>query len=259
MNKIAYVTQNGLCCYKRMPFGLEHAPAAFQKAVNVMLSTVKWQCALLYIDEVVNFSSTLYERSQHVGNFLKIVQEAGMTLKVKKCHIFSKAIDNLWHDNNPEKFHVATKTDYTVQTLKYPTTPTDLWSFVGLCNVYRRFLPKLAKKAAPLNQLLRKGPPTKLVLDKVQLAAVDELNNNLNSLPILALTQDDKPYVFEIDACDAHIGFLLLHEQDKNGLGPVGYWSRSSNDVKRRYDTTQKEFPGVVWDALLLRPLIEEK
>lgn len=58
VDKTDSVTYNGLYRYTRMLFGLKNAPVTFQRAINVILTTVNWQYALVYIEDVIIFSST---------------------------------------------------------------------------------------------------------------------------------------------------------------------------------------------------------
>jgi Reverse transcriptase (RNA-dependent DNA polymerase) len=46
LDKTGFTSHRGLFRFKRMPFGLKTAPATFQRAINVILSTVGFQCAL---------------------------------------------------------------------------------------------------------------------------------------------------------------------------------------------------------------------
>jgi len=41
-----------------MPFGLKNAPATFQRALDIILSGVKWQSCLVYLDDVIIYSKT---------------------------------------------------------------------------------------------------------------------------------------------------------------------------------------------------------
>lgn len=78
-----------------------------------------------------------------------------------------------------DRLNVATKTEETVCIQKHSTSTTDTRSFSGLCNVYRRSLLKVSRKAAPLNELLRKGQPTKFDLVKEGKAVVEGPRNIL--------------------------------------------------------------------------------
>jgi Reverse transcriptase (RNA-dependent DNA polymerase) len=49
-DKTTFTTHRGLYRFKRLPFGLVSAPATFQRAIDVILSSVRFQCALTYLD-----------------------------------------------------------------------------------------------------------------------------------------------------------------------------------------------------------------
>jgi Reverse transcriptase (RNA-dependent DNA polymerase) len=52
-NKTAFVTHCGVHHFKRMPFGLCNAPATFQRALDTILARVKWETALINLDDVI--------------------------------------------------------------------------------------------------------------------------------------------------------------------------------------------------------------
>jgi Reverse transcriptase (RNA-dependent DNA polymerase) len=52
-DKTAFTCHRGLYRFTRMPFGLCNAPATFQRAVDVILATVRWQCAITYLDDII--------------------------------------------------------------------------------------------------------------------------------------------------------------------------------------------------------------
>jgi hypothetical protein len=93
----------------------------------------------------------------HLEAVLHRLYRAGMTLNLKKCHFFKDTVDYLGHVIRPGQLSVAEKNTAALKDIMHPTTHTELRSFLGLCNVYRRFFKGFAKIAAPLNILLRKG------------------------------------------------------------------------------------------------------
>jgi hypothetical protein len=105
-------------------------------------------------------------------------------------------------------------------------TQTELRSFLGLCNVYRRFVPRFATIAAPLKALLGKGTPTQLSpLTPAQIDAFESLRTKLLSPPILALTRSAGRLWLDTDASDGQLGCCLLQEQPDVSTLPLGYCS----------------------------------
>lgn len=76
------------------------------------------------------------------------MKEPGMTIKLKKCHFFSELTKYLGQVVVPGKLRVDRKTTEAVAALRSLTTVSQIRSFLGLCNVYRRFVPGFAKIAA---------------------------------------------------------------------------------------------------------------
>ena len=69
-----------------MPFGLTNAPATFQRALDIILSDVKWQSRLIYLDDVIVNCKTEQEHVGHVDRVLRLLRDAGMTRRLPvKC------------------------------------------------------------------------------------------------------------------------------------------------------------------------------
>ena len=73
----------------------------------------------------------------------------------------------------------------------------------------------------------------------------DSLKNRLTSEPILALPNDDVPYILYTDASDCGLGAVLSQKQD--GIEHIiSYASRALPTSGCRYETTRKELLAVV-------------
>jgi hypothetical protein len=75
-DKTTFTSHRGLFRFKRMPFGLMTAPATFQRAVDVILSTVRFQCALSYLDDIFVYSATFEQHMKDVAVVLRLLQDA---------------------------------------------------------------------------------------------------------------------------------------------------------------------------------------
>jgi len=108
-DKTTFTSYMGTYRYVRMPFGLRNAPATFQRALDIILSGVRWQSCLIYLDDVIVFSTSVEEHLVHVNQVLTLLREAGVTLKLSKCRFFQPRVDYLGHVITPGKLHVATE------------------------------------------------------------------------------------------------------------------------------------------------------
>ncbi|CAF4163118.1 unnamed protein product, partial [Rotaria magnacalcarata] len=62
-----------------MPFGLTNAPATFQRLMDLVLGGLKWSCALVYLDDIIVYSSTFQSHLQHLNSVLERIQSSGLT------------------------------------------------------------------------------------------------------------------------------------------------------------------------------------
>jgi hypothetical protein len=134
---------------------------------------------------------------------------------------------------------------------------TELRSFLGLCNVYRRFVPNFARRAASLTKLLRGKVPDRLELDQEAVDSFEDLKSCLCAPPVLSLPRAQGELVLDTDASDAQLGCCLQQRDDDNQFHPLGYWSRQLNQAEQRYSATEKEALAVVWSIKRLRPYLE--
>ncbi len=257
-HKTAFVSHMGSYHFKRMPFGLTNAPATFQRAIDILLSGVNWQFCLVYLDDVIVYSNTEEDHIRHVDEVLTVLGKAGLSLKFAKSHFFRRSVNYLGHRITPGQLKVDLKRRDALEGFQFPRTQTQVRSFLGMCNVFRRFVKDFAKIAGPLNELLKKGMPVDLEppTDQ-QIEAFHELKRRLLEPPILRLPVYDRPYTVDVDASKDQLGCVLLQEQADGELMPVGYWRRTLLPAELNYSTTERECLAVVWAVLLLRPYLE--
>ena len=81
-----------------MPMGLSNSPAAFQRAMNVVLKDhiLKGYC-LVYLDDVLIMSSTPEEHAKHLDAVLRSLHEHELFCQVPKCDFALSELRYLGH------------------------------------------------------------------------------------------------------------------------------------------------------------------
>lgn len=130
-HKKTLVTDHGQFRYKQRSFEKKNTPATFQRAIDVILSTVRCQVALVYLDDDFVFSQTTPRHIEQVGIVLMFMKSAGLILTLYKCFFFTSAIDYLGHTIRHGTQEVATKTTDAMRGFRLPTKIIDLRSFLA--------------------------------------------------------------------------------------------------------------------------------
>lgn len=93
--------------YIRVPCELRNAPAIFHRALSIILSGVRWQVCLVYLDDVFVFSKNVDDHVRHLDTLLSLLRDAGTTLKLRKGFFFRPRVEYLGHLISPGKLAVS--------------------------------------------------------------------------------------------------------------------------------------------------------
>ena len=85
----------GLYQFKTMPFGLCNAPATFQRIAEKALEGLQWSIAVLYLDDIIVYSSSFDDHLPDLNLVLERLKSAGLKSKSKKCFFFRHEISYL--------------------------------------------------------------------------------------------------------------------------------------------------------------------
>ena len=145
--KTAFVTHKGLFEFNVMPYGLTNAPATFQRLMDIVLAGLKWQCCLVYIDDVVIYSPTFEQHLVDLENVFQALKDANLTLKTSKCHFCRREMRYLGHIITQNGIKPDPDLIKSVTHFPQPKKVKDVQSFLGLTGYYRRFIKKLCKNS----------------------------------------------------------------------------------------------------------------
>lgn len=251
--RTAFITHEGLYEFNVLPFGLCNAPSTFQNLTDRVFAGLKWTKALVYLDDVIVFSSTFEEHIVNLKLVLSRLREANLTAKVSKCVFAENRIKILGHvvDENG----ISTDPDKINAITNFPrlNSVKKLQSFLGLCNYYRKFIRDFSALAKPLFNITKDNVDFKW--DSIQEMAFQNLKDKLASNPVLAHFNPNKECELRVDASREGLGAILLQEKDKE-LHPVSYISRSLTKAERNYTISELEALTVVWSLQYLRHLV---
>ncbi|UYV61745.1 K02A2.6-like [Cordylochernes scorpioides] len=82
--KTAFITPDGLYEFQVIPFGLCNAPATFERMIDSVLGSLKWNMCLCYLDDIVVYAPTFEEHLRRLQLVLSCIQKAGLSLNHKK-------------------------------------------------------------------------------------------------------------------------------------------------------------------------------
>lgn len=162
-----------------MPLGPKNAPETLQRAIVVVIASVKSQFSLVYLDDLVIFPNSPDDDIHHVRSILTLLRNAGVTFKPRKFTSFHQTIDYVGHLTRQGSLKVTEKGTAAINNFKPTRNVTELPSLLELCNFLRRLVPNFAGIFAHLNKKLWKSQPMELDdLKKDELSALEKLREN---------------------------------------------------------------------------------
>lgn len=226
--------------------------------MDAQLTKVRWHFALDYLNDIFKILRTPEEHIHHVLQVLTSLYDAGMTLNLNKCQVLTNRIDNFGHVIRHGRFEVSKRIIGAGGRLQYPTTMTELQSYIGLRNTFRQFGPNFARVAPSLNmKQLVVETQTFDGMNEDETTALDTLQAKLVKTPMLAFPRSPGACTVDTDGCHNQIRCALLEKQlDRTGR-PIRYWYGMLYNAKHTYDTAHRECLAVVWAVILLWPYLE--
>ena len=238
--KTAFSSPFGLYQFRVMPFGLQGAPATFQRLVDGVIAGLE-DFTSTYLDDVVIFSNTWEDHLKHIRSTLDRIRKAGLTVKAKKSQFGADHCVYLGHLVGGGMVQPEAAKVEAVRNFPVPTTKKQVRTFLGLSGYYRRFIPQYASIALPLTDLTRKSSPNEVIWTDVCDQAFLKLKSLLCSSPILASPNFQRPFVLQTDASDRGIGAVLSQEDEDSVERPIAYYSRKLAPREERYSVIEKE------------------
>lgn len=272
--KTAFWCPVGFYEFNRMPQGITNAPATFQRLMEKCIGDMAFTDVLVYLDDLLIFSSTLEEHLDRLNKVLSRLEQFGLKLNVEKCHFVQTSVKCLGHIISKDGVATDPAKIETVKSWPCPSNVKELKSFLGFSGYYRRFIEHYSRIAKPLNELTKqyeplrkrgsgksqkkteKSEPTEKrpspstpFGDKWTSAcqqSFDTLIEKLTTSPVLGFADYQAPFILHTDASTLGLGAALY--QESNGQKrAIAYASRGLSKSEVNYPAHKLEFLALKW------------
>lgn len=248
------IPNRGLYQFKRVPFGLKNAPAAWQRFIDRVIGPDLEPYAFVYLDDIIIISDSFEKHMEILEKIFSRLFDAGLTVNKEKCKFCRSELRYLGYVVDKFGLRVDPEKVEAILRIPRPSCVKEVRSFIGMASWYRRFIPDFSARINPLCQLLRKN--SKWNWNSECEASFHSVKEYLISAPLLQCPDFSLPFIVQTDASNYGLGAVLSQESDQ-GERVICYLSRSLTKQERAYSTTEKELLCVVWALEKLRPYLE--
>lgn len=249
ISKTAFNTEHGHFEFLRMPFGLKNSPATFQRVMDDILKDLLNKFCLVYLDDIIIFSSSLEEHIKHLKLVFDRLHNANLKLQLDKCEFLRKETEYLGHVITPDGIKPNPNKIEAIKNFPIPKTQKEIRSFLGLLGYYRKFINNFAKITKPFTKCLKKGETVKHTPEFLD--AFEECKTLLCNDPILKYPDFSKQFELTTDSSNFALGAILAQDDH-----PIAYASRTLNPAEINYSTIEKEMLAIVWACKHFRPYL---
>ena len=238
----------GIYRYKRMVMGTCIASSEIQKRIREMLKCCK---NTIHIKDYILVYGIDSEHDTHIEKLLKILQDKGITLRQKKCHLgkpevkwFGYIFSDQGYSPDPEKCRI-------IKEWPSPKTTAEVKSFLQTIQFNAKFLggkqgaSSYRDITAPLRELTKKH--IHFVWGTHQETAFQELKDRLCSDQVLGPYANNRDTQLYVDSSHKGTQATVAQRYIVNGESmwrPVNHTSCSWTPAELRYSQIERESNG---------------
>ena len=164
------------------------------------------------------------------------LHSAKPSMKLSKCHFFSKEIQYLGHILSTKGIWPLPSKTQAIQQMQPPNTPASS-AFLSLVGYYRKFIKNFAKITKPLTLLTRQQVKFHWIPSHHK--AFLTLKEAIIQAPILCYPDPNRKYIIYTDASDDACGAQLLQEHNGTEF-PIAFLSHTFMKTQRKWSKLNK-------------------
>jgi len=251
-SKTAFITPDGTGEFTRAVFGLMNAPFYFSKVMEFALGPLRNNILIFYLDYILVVARDWEELMSRFEIVLQALEEAGLTLKLRKCQFGKPEIEYVGFIVGAEGVKPGPDKVRAIKEFPVPKDVREVKRFLGLTGFFRRFVPNYAKVTAAVSKLRKEKEP--FHWGKEQQVAFEAVIDILTSEPTLQMFSPKADQTeLHTDASTDGLGAILLQSDDKNRMRLVYAISRRTTEQEAKYHSSKLELLAVVWAVERLR------
>ncbi len=230
-----------------MVFGISSASEQYQHEIAKVLAGIEGVENIS--DDIIIHAPDKESHDERLHAVLRRLESCDLTLSTEKCQFnMDKLVFMLLSEKGigPTAERVR-----AVVEAREPENASEVRSFLGLAGYSSRFIPQFASISEPLRRLTRKD--AKFHFETEQKKVFKILKDKLAEATTLAYFNKDAPMKVIADAGPKGIRAVLVQDQ-RGGMVPVCYVSRSLTEYEKRYSQTEREALALVWACEQLYP-----
>ena len=203
--------------------GAQPSSAAFFKAMSYALQGLG--DIVVYCDDLFVHSKNRIDQMAKINDMLHRLATYGLKIAPKKCKFFHHIIPFLGYEISGKGIKPELDKLVHLREMTYPRTNTEIRSFLGFVNFFRKFIPNSSLHAARLTSFTRKNGSWKRgMLDAEAREASNYLKEYLLTAPTLFSPNPDKELFFFTNASkgtpiiSGMIGWAVVQKRNAEGV-----------------------------------------
>ncbi|GJX48661.1 reverse transcriptase domain-containing protein [Tanacetum coccineum] len=238
--KTAFITNQGIFCYTKMPFGLRNADATYQRLVDKTFHGQIGRNLEVYVDDLVIKIRMEDEVVRDIEETFKTLRKINMKLNPKKCTFGVKEGMFLGYQVNTKGIKICPDKVDTVLSLQSPKCLKDVQKLNGKLASLNRFLAKSVEKSLPFFKTLKKCTKKSdfLWTEEVEVA-FRQMKEHIAKLPMLTAPKEQEELIVYLAASKEAVSVVLMMEREARQM-PIYFVSRTLRGPEVNYTTMEK-------------------
>ncbi|GJZ65338.1 reverse transcriptase domain-containing protein [Tanacetum coccineum] len=238
--KTAFITNQGIFCYTKMPFGLRNAGATYQRLVDKAFHKQIGRNLEVYVDDLVIKSRTEDEIVRDMEETFQTLREINMKLNPKKCTFGIEEGIFLGYKVSTRGLKVCPDKVDAVLSLSSPKCLKDVQKLNGKLASLNRFLAKSAEKSLPFFKTLKKCTrKSDFYWTTEAEEAFKQMKQLIAELPMLVAPMEKEELIVYLAAAKETVSAVLMMEREAKQM-PVYFVSRALRGPEVNYTSMEK-------------------